>query len=89
MKTALITLLITGLCLTTASAAEPDGKVPFEQKKAEIMQRLSAKFARVQAEQACVEAATSHDALKACKAMAQGGRKAARANRERGAQSTR
>jgi hypothetical protein len=86
MKTTFITLLITGLCLTTAVADEPEGKVTFEQKKAEILERISVRLSRIQGEKACVEAATSHDALKACKALSRGARKAKQANRERGAQ---
>ena len=84
MKALFATLLLAGLCCATAVAAESGEKVPFAQKKAEILQHLAQRITRIQAEQACVQAATSHAELKACKAKFQEERKAARQAKEQG-----
>jgi len=71
MKTTIITTVITILLAVPAFAADstPQAKVGpnFEQHKAEIVKRIDTRIARNQEEKACVQAATNHEAIKACR----------------------
>jgi hypothetical protein len=53
-----------------ATAGDSDKKVmkeeKFEDRKAKVLEHISKHIAEAQKRQACVEAATNHDALKAC-----------------------
>lgn len=72
MKALLISALLTGIWLIPAFAADRDTNPPgsqptVEQKRAEIMEKISQRIARSQEEMACVQSASSHAELKACR----------------------
>ncbi len=72
MKTAIIAAAVSILFAAPAVAADnaPAPKVPgpnFEQRKAEILKRIDERIARNQEEKACVQAATNHNDIKACR----------------------
>lgn len=70
MKRALIVAVLTGLFATTAFATDGKpgmGGQNFEARKAEVLKNIEQRIARNTEEKACVQAATSHDALKACR----------------------
>jgi hypothetical protein len=58
------------LAQTAPPAAAPSGQQQheekFEEHKAKILERISHHLQEVQQRQACVQAATTHEALKAC-----------------------
>lgn len=87
MKNKLIIALAVCVWSMPAFAANPDtvvakDKPDFAQKRAEILAHLGEKIARVQQEQACVEAATSSAELKACREKFRAERQERRANKE-------
>jgi hypothetical protein len=72
MKTWLITALLTGVCVTSAFAADslndPQKPVPsFEQTKADILNHIDQSSTPDQALKACVQSAQSYEVLKACR----------------------
>ena len=68
MKTAVITVLLTGLCATLGFTAEGKGDPQnFEAKKAKVLKHIEQRIAHNTEEKACVQAAASHEALKACR----------------------
>ena len=83
MKTALIAALLTAISINTVFAADnTDKSQKIEQKKAEILQHIDRKMAHIQQEKSCVQAATSHEALKACREKAHAEMKGDRPNRK-------
>ncbi|MBF0529213.1 MAG: hypothetical protein HQK55_08080 [Deltaproteobacteria bacterium] len=76
LKTTLMAAVIASVLVIPAFAAESDDKPQdkpqgqgqnFEQKKVEILQHIREKIARDQEEIICVQSATSHTELKACR----------------------
>ncbi len=73
MKTALLAAVFTCALAIPAFAFEGNSKGQgpqgqnFEQKKTEILQHFEQKITHIQAIKACVQAAKSHDDLRACK----------------------
>jgi hypothetical protein len=69
MKSLVIAVTVTALCVTSVFAAEDKvgGGQNFETKKAEVLKRIEQRIAHNTEEKACVQAAASHDALKACR----------------------
>ena len=72
MKTGLIAVALTGICVIPAYAADtntnPQGAGQnIEQKKVEILRHIDQRIANSQAEKVCVQAAKSHDDIKACR----------------------
>jgi hypothetical protein len=68
MKTVLIALVSVGFCVTVSTAADvPENAQHFETKKAEVLKHIDQRLSHIQEEKACVQAAASHDALRACK----------------------
>jgi hypothetical protein len=72
MKTAVITAVLTGIFVIPAyavdSTTDPQGSGQnIEQKKSEILQHIDQRIANSQAEKVCVQAAKSHDEIKACR----------------------
>ena len=72
MKTSLIAAVLTGIFVIPAYAADsntnPQGSGQnIAQKKAEILQHIDQRIANSQSEKVCVQAAKSHDEIKACR----------------------
>ena len=70
-KTLFVVVAATLMFAMPAIAANGDqtgqgSNVPFEQRKAQFLQRLDERLAHLQEVRACVTAATSPEALKAC-----------------------
>jgi len=72
MKRALIAAAVLSLAFAVPAFAVEGGQPPkdqaqsFEQKKADILKKIEARMARNQEEKSCVQAAKSHEDLKAC-----------------------
>lgn len=62
MKTQLAVFVLLAAFTGLASAADNN----IEQKKAEQLKRVDERIAHLQEERSCIQAATTHDALKAC-----------------------
>jgi len=60
--------LLFAMPLIAANGGQPGqgSGAPFEQRKAEILSRIDQRLARLQEARACVSAATSPEALRAC-----------------------
>jgi len=82
MKATIMAVIFAGVCAIPAFAADNgnrpqgpgQGQGPgggqgqnYEQRKAEILKHIDQKIARNQEEKGCVQAAKSHDDLKACR----------------------
>ncbi|NVN90795.1 MAG: hypothetical protein HXX11_09345 [Desulfuromonadales bacterium] len=71
MKTAIITVVLTGICTAPTFAADSDtgpkgqGK-GIEQKKAEVIHHIEERIANSQAEIICVKSAQTHSELRSC-----------------------
>jgi hypothetical protein len=64
----LLSLSLALPAVATAQDAPRGGKGPkLEEKKAEILRHIDEKISRNQQERACVQAAKSHDELRACR----------------------
>ena len=70
MKTVFLAMLLISFWIIPAQAADtttPSPRLTVGQKRAEMLEKLNEKIARVQQEMACVQAASSHGELKACR----------------------
>ncbi len=80
MKTALVAIVISAVCTLPALAADNTSGsrrgqgqgdhlqgLTVAQKKAEILAHIDQRIANSQAERACVQAAASHDDMRACR----------------------
>lgn len=72
MKTALIAAALTGIFVVPALAADSNtnqqgSSQNVAQKKAEILKHIDLRIANSQEEKVCVQAAESHEGLKACR----------------------
>ena len=72
MRRALFAVVAASLLFAMPSVAANGGQpvqgsgVPFEQRKAEFLSRIDQRLARLQEARACVSAATTPEALRAC-----------------------
>jgi hypothetical protein len=72
MRLFLIALLLTGVCLTSAYAADgtntaQGAKLTFEQRKAQILSNIDERIAKYQALKECITPAQSPKDVKACR----------------------
>ena len=72
MKTNIISMFIATIFAVPAFAVDsaPQPKAPgpkFEQRKADLLKRIDERIVRIQEEKTCVQAATNHDGIKACR----------------------
>jgi hypothetical protein len=74
MKKAFMGAIVISLALAALPAVAAENNPPqqaagpmFEQRKAEILNRIDQRIARDQQEKACIQTANNHEALKACR----------------------
>jgi hypothetical protein len=73
MRRTLVTAIVLSLALAVPAFAVDGGQPPnnqapnFEQRKADILKNIDERIARIQEERTCVQAANSHEDLKACR----------------------
>jgi hypothetical protein len=59
-------LTAAALCACTADAYSASAPVRFEERKAQHLNRLESRIARMQEQKSCIAAATTDEAIKAC-----------------------